>query len=85
MNTTRIQYLLAGGALTASVILGAPAVVAQPANPADPGNPADAGNSDVPTNANDARCIAMPWVLACGGSKFGGVPGAFDGTGAGGI
>ncbi len=75
MNTTRIQHLIAGGALAASAILGAPTAVAQPDNPADPGKPP---NPDVPTNANDARCIAQPFVLACGGSKFGGVPGAFD-------
>ncbi len=86
MNTTRIRHLIAGGVLAASAILGAPTSAAQPDNPADPGNPADVGNPDIPTNANDARCMAMPWVLACQGGKFGYAPGAFDGgmSGAGG-
>lgn len=75
MNTTRLRHLIAGGVLAASAILGAPTALAQPVNPDNPG---DVANPDVPTNANDARCIAMPWVLACGGTKYGGVPGAFD-------
>ncbi|MGB0972805.1 MAG: hypothetical protein ACPGVG_17875 [Mycobacterium sp.] len=78
MTTIRIQYLLAGGVLAASAILGAPTATAQPATPADPANPADVGNPGLPHNANDARCIAMPFWIPCEGGKYGQVPGAFD-------
>lgn len=61
-----------------SAVFGASPAVAQPDNPADPGNPADVGNPDLPTNANDARCLAIPFWLPCQGGKFGQVPGAFD-------
>lgn len=73
MDTIRIRHLIAGGVLATLAALGAPALLAQPPprQPPDPGNPG--------LNANDARCLAEPFVIQCQGGKFGQVPGAFDG------
>lgn len=78
MNATRLRHLIAGGVLAASAIFAAPAAVAQPDNPVDPGNAGDVGTSAPPNNANDARCIAMPYWIPCQGGEYGQVPGAFD-------
>jgi hypothetical protein len=85
MNTTRIQRLVAGGALAAAAVLGAPTALAQPADPGSPANPGNPANPDN-LNSNDARCLAEPFMLQCQGSRYGGVPGAFSGApGMGGI
>lgn len=66
MNTTRIQYLIAGGVLATSAILGVPTAVAQPDNPADPGTPTVPG---VPVAPNDVSCIAQPGNGVCAGQR----------------
>ncbi len=78
MNAARLRNLIAGGVLATSAIFTAPPTLAQPDNPADPANPGDAGTSAPPSNANDARCIAMPFWIPCQGGSYGQVPGAFN-------
>ncbi len=90
MNTTRIQYLLAGGVLAASAILSAPTALAQPDNPAncvtDPANAAcltmpgvSPTSPGAPVSPNDLRCIAQPGNGVCAGGPYA-MPGTPPGT-----
>jgi len=90
MNATHFRYLIAGGVLAASAILGAPTALAQPDNPVncvtDPTNSAclaipglTPNSPGQPVSPNDLRCIAQPGNGVCAGGPYaltGTIPGA---------
>ena len=80
MNTTRIQYLIAGGVLAASAVLGAPTSLADPGSSVEPCTTVPCGPG-APVSPVDLRCVSQPMNGVCAGGPYAwpggaGAPGA---------